>query len=293
MSSSNPEKYTKRSIKSSYLSTVISVSLVLFMLGLLGLTILYANKLSIYVKENIGFTVILKEDVKPAIITQFQKSLDASRYVKSTDFITKEEAAKILQQDLGEDFVEFLGYNPLLSSIDVHLKADYANVDSISNIETELLKNEEVKEVYYQKSLVDLVNKNVKTIGLVILIFSSLLMIICIALINNSIRLSIYSKRFLIKTMQLVGATQGFIRKPFIVRGVKHGVYGAFIAILLLSGVIYLMQKQIPELIELQDIDLFVTLFVFVIILGVFITFVSTLLAVRKYVRLKTDDLYY
>ena len=146
MSSSNPEKYTKRSIKSSYLSTVISVSLVLFMLGLLGLTILYANKLSIYVKENIGFTVILKEDVKPAIITQFQKSLDASRYVKSTDFITKEEAAKILQQDLGEDFVEFLGYNPLLSSIDVHLKADYANVDSISNIETELLKNEEVKE---------------------------------------------------------------------------------------------------------------------------------------------------
>ena len=293
MSSSNPEKYTKRSIKSSYLSTVISVSLVLFMLGLLGLTILYANKLSIYVKENIGFTVILKEDVKPAIITQFQKSLDASRYVKSTDFITKEEAAKILQQDLGEDFVEFLGYNPLLSSIDVHLKADYANVDSISNIETELLKNEEVKEVYYQKSLVDLVNKNVKTIGLVILIFSSLLMIICIALINNSIRLSIYSKRFLIKTMQLVGATQGFIRKPFIVRGVKHGVYGAFIAILLLSGVIYLMQKQIPELVELQDIDLFVTLFVFVIILGVFITFVSTLLAVRKYVRLKTDDLYY
>ena len=293
MSSSNPEKYTKRSIKSSYLSTVISVSLVLFMLGLLGLTILYANKLSIYVKENIGFTVILKEDVKPAIITQFQKSLDASRYVKSTDFITKEEAAKILQQDLGEDFVEFLGYNPLLSSIDVHLKADYANVDSISNIETELLKNEEVKEVYYQKSLVDLVNKNVKTIGLVILIFSSLLMIICIALINNSIRLSIYSKRFLIKTMQLVGATQGFIRKPFIVKGVKHGVYGAFIAILLLSGVIYLMQKQIPELIELQDIDLFVTLFVFVIILGVFITFVSTLLAVRKYVRLKTDDLYY
>ena len=223
---------------------------------------------------------------------EFQKSLDASRYVKSTDFITKEEAAKILQQDLGEDFVEFLGYNPLLSSIDVHLKADYANVDSISNIETELLKNEEVKEVYYQKSLVDLVNKNVKTIGLVILIFSSLL-IICIALINNSIRLSIYSKRFLIKTMQLVGATQGFIRKPFIVRGVKHGVYGAFIAILLLSGVIYLMQKQIPELIELQDIDLFVTLFVFVIILGVFITFVSTLLAVRKYVRLKTDDLYY
>jgi len=293
VSSSNPEKYTKRSIKSSYLSTVISVSLVLFMLGLLGLTILYANKLSIYVKENIGFTVILKEDVKPAIITQFQKSLDASRYVKSTDFITKEEAAKILQQDLGEDFVEFLGYNPLLSSIDVHLKADYANVDSISNIETELLKNEEVKEVYYQKSLVDLVNKNVKTIGLVILIFSSLLMIICIALINNSIRLSIYSKRFLIKTMQLVGATQGFIRKPFIVKGVKHGVYGAFIAILLLSGVIYLMQKQIPELIELQDIDLFVTLFVFVIILGVFITFVSTLLAVRKYVRLKTDDLYY
>ena len=291
--SKKEEKYALRKLKSSYLSTVISVSLVLFMLGLLGLIILHTKKLSDYVKENIGLTVVLMDSIKEADISQFQKSLDATTFVKSTEFVNKEQAAATLKQDLGEDFIQFLGYNPLLSSIDVRLKADYANPDSLSWIENEITKNANVKEIYYQKSLVNLVNENVKKIGLIILIFSSLLLVIAIALINNSIRLSIYSKRFIIRTMQLVGATQGFIRRPFVFRGIRHGIYGAFIAIALLIAIIYWAQTEIPELIVLQDVDLFASLFAIVIFLGVLITWICTYLAVRKYLRLKTDDLYY
>ena len=291
--SKNEEKYAQRKLQSSYLSTVISVSLVLFMLGLLGLIVLHTKKLADYVKENIGLTIVLKDSIKEVDISQFQKSLDATNYVKTTEFVTKEQAAISLKEDLGEDFIQFLGYNPLLSSIDVHLKADYANPDSLLWIEREITKNSNVKEIYYQKSLVNLVNENVKKIGLIILIFSSLLLVVSIALINNSIRLAIYSKRFIIRTMQLVGATQGFIRRPFVFRGVRHGIYGAVVAILLLIGIIYWAQQEIPELIVLQDVDLFVTLFAFVIFLGILITWICTYLAVRKYLRLKTDDLYY
>lgn len=287
------EKYARRKLKSSYLSTVISVSLVLFMLGLLGLVILHAKKLSDYVKENIGFTVFVEEGVKEAEINQLQKMLDAASYVKTTEFITKEQAAKDLQQDIGEDFVKFLGYNPLLSAIDVRLKANYANPDSIKWIENKILQNKNVKEVYYQKSLVSMVNENVKKIALIIFAFSGLLLIIAIGLINNSIRLSIYSKRFLIKTMLLVGATHSFIRRPFIFRGIRHGIYGALVAISFLAVILYYAQRKMPELIEVQDIEMIAILFGSVIILGIIITWISTSLAVRKYLRLKTDELYY
>lgn len=288
----NQDKYAKRRLKSSYFSTIVSIALVLFMLGLLGLIILHARKLSDYVKENIGFSIILKETVKEVDIAQMQKVLDATEYVKSTEYITKEQAAKLLQQDLGEDFISFLGYNPLLSAIDVRLKASYANNDSISWIEKDLLANPKIKEVFYQKSLVNMVNENVKKISLVILGFSSLLLVISIALINNTIRLSIYSKRFLIKSMQLVGATQGFIRKPFVITGMIQGIYGALIAIGLLVGVLYIAQKEVPELFELQDMELFLSLFGIVIVLGIFISWISTAMAVRKYLRLKTEDMY-
>jgi cell division transport system permease protein len=245
------------------------------------------------VKENIGFQVILNDNVKDIDVAKMQKTLDASDYVKSTEFINKEEAATRLQKDLGEDFIDFLGFNPLLSSINVHLKAEYANADSLSWIEKEMLETKLVKEVIYQKSLITMINENVQKISLVILGFSSLLMIIALALINNTIRLSIYSKRFIIKTMQLVGATQGFIRRPFVLNGIKHGVYGAIIAILMLIGVLYLAQKQLPELAELQDPNMLATLFGIVIVLGMVISWISTSLAVRKYLRLKTDELYF
>lgn len=289
---SGTEKYARRRAQSSYFSTVISISLVLFMLGTLGLIVLHAQKLSDYVKENIGFSVILKENVKEVDIVQLQKTLDAANYVKSTEYITKEKAAESLKNDLGEDFISFLGYNPLLASIEVRLKADFANNDSIAWIERDLLSNTKVKEVIYQKSLISMVNENIKKISLVMLGFSALLLLISIALINNTIRLSIYSKRFLIKSMQLVGATKGFIRRPFVIKGIMQGIYAGIISVALLVGLLYLAQREIPELLFLQDEQLIAILFAFVILLGILISWLSTFLAVRKYLRLKTDDLY-
>ncbi len=287
------DKYSKRRLAGSSFTTIVSLSLVLFMLGLLGIIILNTRTLSNNVKENIGFQVILNDNAKEVDVEHLTKTLDASQFVKSTEFITKEEAAARLKKDLGEDFISFLGYNPLLSSINVHLKAEYANQDSLNWIEKGMLDSKLVKEVVYQKSLVSMINENVKKISLVILVFSGLLMIIALALINNTIRLNIYSKRFIIKTMQLVGATQGFIRRPFVLKGIKHGVYGSVIAIALLIGFLYILQKQMPELAELQDPNVLVILFGLVILLGIIISWISTSMAVRKYLRLKSDELHY
>lgn len=287
------DKYSKRKLVGSSITTVVSLSLVLFMLGLLGIIILNTNKLADNLKENITIQIILNDKAKEVDIQHLSKILDVSDYVKSTEFITKEDAAKRLQEDLGEDFVNFLGYNPLLPSINIHLKAAYANTDSLNVIEKEIVASKLVKEVVYQKSLVSILNENVQKISVVIIGFSGLLMIIALALINNTIRLSIYSKRFIIKTMQLVGATQSFVRRPFVLNGIKHGIYGAIIAILMLMSVLYFSQKQLPELGELQDQAMLLTLFGLVIVLGIIISWISTSLAVRKYLRLKSDDLYY
>lgn len=287
------EKYSQRRLKTSYASTIVGITLVLYMLGLLGLLIMHANKLSDYVKENIGFTVFLNEDVKEVDIIQLQKTLDARDYIKSTEYITSEKAAKDLQEDIGEDFVTFLGYNPLPPSIDVRFKADYAVADSLSALQAELEKNTYVKEVQFQESLVTGVNENLRKISLIILGFSVLLMVISIALINNTIRLSVYSKRFLLRTMQLIGATENFIRRPFLLKGIVQGIVASVIAILSLVFTLYFAQKEVPELQELQDATLFIKLFIFVMVLGIIISWASTYLAVRKYLRIKTDYLYY
>jgi len=287
------DKYTRRRLQSSYITTVVSISLVLFMLGLLGLIIFHAKKLSDYVKENIGFSIIMKENVKEAGIIKLQKILDATDYIKSTEYITKEQAAKEFTEELGEDFTSFLGYNPLLPTIEVRFKAAYANNDSLSVIKDKILADENVKEVFYQESLVNVVNKNVRKIGIIILGFSALLLIIAIALINNTIRLSVYSKRFIIRSMQLVGATRRFISKPFILKGVLQGIISSFIAIILLVGIVYVSQRELPELVNLQDIDLFLSLFGIVIFLGIIISWLSNYFAVRKYIRIKTDYLFY
>ena len=291
--SSKVNKYAVRKLKSSYISTIISISLVLFMLGLLGILVLKARRLSDYVKENIQLSVMLKDNAKEAEVDHFQKILDKSRYVKTTEYISKEEAAKRLTNDLGEDFVKFLGYNPLLASIDIYLHADYANPDSLKWIETEINTNQFVREIYYQKSLVNVINENMKTISLVILIISGVLSLIAIALINNTIRLALYSQRFLIKTMQLVGATQGFIRKPFMLRSMMHGIYGSITAIAVLTLLLYFSQRQFPELFQGQDLRLFGSLFGTIIIIGIFISLVSTYFAMRKYLRQKLEDLYF
>ena len=287
------DKYSKRRLAGSSITTIVSLSLVLFMLGFLGIIILNTRKLSDNFKESIGIQVVINDNAKEVDVQHLIKTLDASDYVKSTQSISKDEAAKKLQKDIGEDFIDFLGFNPLSASITVRLKAGYANADSLAWIEKELLETNLVKEVIYQKSLVNSINENVKTISLWVLIISSVLMFIALALINNTIRLTIYSKRFIIKTMQLVGATQGFIRRPFVLKGIRHGIYGAGIAIAMLIGFLFFIQKQLPELADLQDPNMLASLFGIVILLGIIISWISTSLAVRKYLRLKSDELYY
>jgi cell division transport system permease protein len=284
---------SKRKLRSSYVTSIISISLVLFLMGLVGLLALNANRLAIHVKENIGFSVILEEEAKEVDIIRLQKNLDAKEYVKSTDYISREEAAQLTQEELGEDFIEFLGYNPLPASIDVKFYADYANPDSVQAIDLELQRFDEVREVIYQKSLIHLVNDNVRKISLIILVFSGLMFFIAVALVNNTIRLSVYARRFLINTMQLVGATSSFIRKPFLMRSASHGIYAAIIAISLLIGTIYLIQKEFMEVISFHDVEILGILFIFVILLGIILNWISTFFAINKYLRMKSDDLYY
>lgn len=286
------ERYNRRRLKTSYITTVVSISLVLFMLGLLGILVFHTQRISNYVKENIGFTVILKDGVSDSAGQKLMAAFNKEGFVKGTKYITKEEAAVTLQKELGEDFVGFLGYNPLLPSIEVSLNADYANADSLRIVEKHMLATPGVKEVNYQRSLVDVVNANLRKVGLVILGFSLLLLIISITLINNTIRLAIFSKRFLIKTMQLVGATESFIRRPFLISGIISGLYGAVVALILLVLTLFMAARQLPELVNIQDMRLYAGLFVVVTILGIVISWISTFFAVRKYLRLKADYLY-
>lgn len=286
------ENIRKRRLQASYVTSIISITLVLFMLGLLGLIILHGRKLSDFVRENISITVLLKEDVSDDMVLNFRQRLEKSGYVKSSRYITREEAAKELTQDLGEDFVQFLGYNPLPPTIDLQLKSEYANTDSIARIEKKLVANRMVKEVVYQKSLIDEVNANIHKITLVILGFSLILLLIAVILISNTIRLSVYSRRFLIRSMQLVGATAGFIRKPFVYRGMLHGLYAGLISVALLIGTLFLVRERMPEIKNLENIRQLGIFFLIILFLGVILSGLSTFFAVRRFLRMKSDTLY-
>ena len=255
---------------------------------------MHARKLSNHVKENIGFEIVMNSDVKEANILRLQKELDAMPAVKSTEYITKDEAISRLSEDLGEDFLEWLGpeENPLLPSIDVRFHASYANTDSISKVETLILDNPDVKEVYYQKSLVDLINKNLRKIAVVLMIVSLALLLIAIALIRNTIRLSIYSKRFLVRSMQLVGATESFIRRPFLKQGVSQGFFGGLLADLLLIGILYWVSKRVPDLTLVQDTTVIACILVGIVILGVLLAWFSTRAALDKFLKADLDKLY-
>jgi len=242
--------------------------------------------------ESIGFNVILKENVKEADIYQLQKILDARDYILSTEYITKEEAALETEQMLGEDFISFLGYNPLPPSIRVRLHQPWANPDSVMMIEQDLVKYNSIEEVYYKKSLLYAVYENIRQITLIILGFSVLLTLISVTLINNTIRLSVYSKRFIINTMQLIGATRRIIRRPFLLRGAASGFTGSLIALVLLFGLIYLLQDEFEGVISFKDYDLLAILALGVIVVGVVINWISTFFAVNKYLNIKTDKLY-
>ncbi len=285
-------KIEQRRLRTSYFTSTLSISLLLLLLGTVGLLLLNTQRLSNYVKENIHFKVILNENLREVDIFRIQKSLDARSYVKETKYIDKEEAAVALQEALGEDFIETLGYNPLLPTIEVKFLASYANTDSIPIIEGDLKQFEGIKEVYYQKNLIQAVNENVHKISLFILFFSAFLFLIALTLINNTIRLSVYSKRFIIRTMQLVGATSAYIRKPFLFRSVLQGFLSALVSILLLTGLIYLIQDQMEGIVQLSDVKLLLILFAIVLVLGIALNWISTFFAVSKYLKIKTDKLY-
>lgn len=291
--SSSFEKYQKRRLISSYFSVIISIGLVLFLLGLLGLLVLNAKKVADHFKEQIAMTVYLKDSAKEVEIKQLQKSLDIAEYTKSTHFVPKEDAAEKLQQEIGENFMEFLGSNPLKNSVDIYFHADYVSEEKILEIANGLSKKPFVDEVIYDKPLISILNENVQRIGFWILIVSGLFLFISVLLINSSIRLSVYSKRFTIKTMQMVGATKSFIRRPFIWKSVRLGIVGAILAMLGMAGILYYLDQSFPELDLLSDKKLLTILFVAVFLMGVIITWISTFFATQRFLNLKTDELYY
>ena len=290
--SSSFDNFQKRRLISSYFSVVLSVFLVLFLLGVLGLFIINSKKLADDFKENIAMTVFFKNEANDSILKAFGTELKSSRFTKSYDYVTKEAAAKQHTDIIGEDFMEFLGENPLQNSYDIHLKADYVIKDSIAKIETRLRKNAMVSDIVYDKQLVNLVNDNIKKVSMWILVISGFLAVIAVLLINSSLRLSIHSNRFIIKTMQMVGATKAFIRKPFVMRSIKLGMIGAGLAIIALIGLLIYVQTNFPNLGILDDKALIGLVLLAVLGVGILITWLSTYFATQRFLNLRTDDLY-
>jgi len=281
------------SFLNSRLTSTISISLVLFLLGLIVLMGLLANNLSVYVRENIAFSVVLDDAMSEAEIKGLQKLLDTSPFVRSTEFISKAQASKELEEELGENPEAFLGFNPLLASIEVKLKSEYAVPDSIAMIEKKLKSsNTNIQDVLYRKDLLQMVNDNMKSISFVLLALAAVLMIISFALISNTIRLMVYSKRFLIYTMKLVGATNGFIRRPFIMSNIANGIVAAFLAIGMMIGFFYYLTAEVSDMMRLFDVTTLLVVFGIVVVLGVVISVFSTYLAVNRYLSMKIDNLY-
>lgn len=291
--SSRETRLSKTRLTGSYLTLVISVSLVLFLLGILGFILINARELSDYFRESLSFSVILDDNAKEADIRMLQKDLDAKKFVKSAIYVSKDEAAAKMNEDLGEDFISFLGDNPLPPSIDVYLFADFTSPDSVNKIEKYVLEYPFVKEIYYQESVLFLINENVRKISIFLLIISSFLLLIALTVINNTIRISIYSNRFLIRTMQLVGATRAFIRKPFLFQGAIQGLLAGLIAMSLLMGLLYLVEKEFFKMFAYQSIKLLILLGVGIIVSGIVINIVSTFFSVNRYLNISEDKLYY
>lgn len=285
-------KLAKSALRSSYLSSIISISLVLFLTGILVVLVLAGKKISDHFKENYQVTLILKPNVTEEEGKLIAGEIANDSKIRSTALITKDEAAKKLSEELGEDFVTFLGNNPLSHSIDVTFKAGFAENTIIESFVKSYSANSKVEEVRYEPMLMDTINKNIRKISLLVLGFGGLLFFIMVVLINNTIRISLYAKRLLIKSMQLVGATRGFIRKPFLIKGLLSGFYGAVAANILLAGLLYFAQKEMPELGVLQDFKMLGILMATVLVLGIIISGASTFFAVNKYLHKSFDELF-
>ena len=291
--SSSFEKHQQRRLISSYFSVVISIALVLFLLGILGMLVLNAKTISDSFKERVVMTIHLHDTAKQVEIDQLQKSLTLSKYVKETKYISKEEAAEYMKGEYGEDFLDDVGYNPLMNSIDVNLKAEYVTAQKLDSISEATMTKNFVEEVRYDKDLVSIMNSNVKRISFWVLVLSGIFTLIAVLLINSSIRLAVYSKRFIIKTMQMVGATKQFIRRPFIWRSIRLGIIGSILALMGMAVVLYYVDKTFPDLELLKNQILLIGLFIGVFLIGILITWISTYFATQRFLNLKTDQLYY
>ena len=276
-----------------FITSSISTTLVLLLLGMVVFFVLSANNLSTYVRENIGISVLVSDDMKEPEALKFQKTLNEKSYVKESVYISKEQALKEQTEAMGTDPAEFLGYNPFTASIEIKLNAQYANSDSIAWIEKEILTNKKVMEVSYPQNLIDSVNRNIQKVSLFLLGLAALLTLISFALINNTIRLAIYSKRFLIHTMKLVGASWSFIRRPFLVRNVWIGVLAGIMADAILLGMAYMLVKYEPQLIEIITPNALLVVMTSVFVFGLAITFLCAYISINKYLRMKASALYY
>ena len=291
--SQKQDRFNKRRLRSSYISVVVSMTLVLFLMGLLSTVLFHSKAIANQVQENIAFTVLLKPDSKQIMVKQFQRQLKLSEHVKNIEFISKNEAVETLKEDLGEDFIKFLGFNPLSDAIDIHFQAYYTQTNSPEKIEEELLIVPIVQEVIYDKSLIKLLNENLKKVSYILLLLSLFFSAIAIALINSSIRLTIYSKRFLIKTMQLVGATKRFIRKPFMQKSLLHGLFASALAIICIDLLMRSGTDIMPEIHRLHNQEAKIILYTCILLLGLLISWACTYFAVRRYLKLNTDELHY
>ena len=285
-------KIVRKTQRTSQVSTILSISLVLFMLGLLGVLLFHAQRVGNYVKENVELSVVIHSEADSLEIQELMTRIAGDPIVKSSIMVTREEAAQSLKKDLGEDFINFLGYNPLNNSIDIHIKAEFADTVAINRFIQTLSLSTAVSQINYQISLVQEISKNIRALTLILLGFSALLLIISVALINNTIRISLYAKRLLIKSMLLVGATKGFIRKPFLARSFINGVAGGIISIILLAILMYVVIRRLPELSLIQDYSVLAVVAATMITFGIILSLICTLFAVNKYLRLRSEELY-
>lgn len=289
----NRKKVKTYSFFGSRLTSVVSIALVLFLLGLILLMGLLGNRLSVYVKENISFSIVLKDNQKEADIQRMQKKLEILPYIKSVEYISKEQASKELEEELGENPETFLGFNPLQASIEVKLRSEYANPDSLLMIEKQIKSYTSVSELLYRKDMMEMVHDNIRRVGIILLALAAVLMVISFVLIGNTIRLLIYSKRFLIHTMKLVGATSGFIRKPFIRYNLVSGILASFLAIIMLAGALFYLQNELSGFVQLVDLPVLGLVALVMLLLGMLLSVMATVLAVNKYLRTDGDKLYY
>ena len=284
----------KNKSKGAYFTSLISIFLVLLLLGIVGLLILNARHISEQIKENLCFSLMIKNNVKEPDIKKYQKTLDTYNFVKSTEYITKESAAEDLINELGEDFLTALGFNPLSPTINVYLKYDYTSSDSIAKYEKFILENNEIiEEISFQRNLIHEINDNIEKISIVLLFFCGILFLISFTLLNNTVRLQLYSKRYIINTMKLVGAKKSFIRRPFITSGISQGLIGSILAIAVLCAIIHFLDKGFGEEINFLNYEIIGILFATVLVLGIFLTLISTYFSINKYLKTKSKKQYY